>query len=144
MSIKGFTTPEIEKKRFTSAGNSKLPQASEIPDEDTFQEVRKLLKKAISLRAGISEREDELSVIKECLGAICEAFELKGFRHGLAGFQYDGYITRKSLSKEALLSSSCICPKCSTEVAISAQTIEDCYLEGKPFVSAKIIAFDFE
>ena len=133
MSIKGFTTPEIEKKRFTSAGNSKLPQASEIPDEDTFQEVRKLLKKAISLREIISEKEDELSDIKERLQAVCEAFDMKGFRQGLAGFQYDGFVTRKSLSKEALLAAG-----------VAAQTIEDCYLEGKPFVSAKIIAFDFE
>ena len=122
-----------EKKRLVSAGNSKLPQASEIPDEDTFQEVRKLLKKAISLRETISEKEDELSDIKERLQVICEAFSMKGFRQGLAGFQYDGFITRKSLSKEALLAAG-----------VAAQTIEDCYLEGKPFVSSKIIAFDFE
>ena len=122
-----------EKKRMISAGNSKLPMASEIPDEDTFQEVRVLLKKALKLRETISEKEDELSGIKDQLQAICEAFDMKGFRHGLAGFQYDGFITRKSLSKEALLAAG-----------VAAQTIEDCYLEGKPFVSAKIIAFDFE
>ena len=122
-----------EKKRLVSAGNSKLPQASEIPDNETFQEVRKLLKRAISLRETISEKEDELSDIKERLQAICEAFNMKGFRQGLAGFQYDGFVTRKSLSKEALLAAG-----------VAAQTIEDCYLEGKPFVSAKIVAFDFE
>jgi hypothetical protein len=122
-----------EKKRLVSAGNSKLPQASEIPDEYTFQEVRKLLKRAVALRASISEKEDELSGIKDQFQAICEAFNMKGFRQGLAGFQYDGFITRKSLSKEALLAAG-----------VKAQIIEDCYLEGKPFVSSKIIVFDFE
>ena len=122
-----------EKKRLVSAGNSKLPMASEIPDEETFQEVRVLLKKALKLRETISEKEDELSDIKERLQAVCEAFGMSGFKHGLAGFQYDGFVTRKSLSKEALLAAG-----------VAAQTIEDCYLEGKPFVSAKIIAFDFE
>jgi hypothetical protein len=122
-----------EKKLLRSAGNSKLPMASEIPDEDTFQEVRALLKKALKLRETISEKEDELSDIKERLQAVCEAFSMSGFKHGLAGFQYDGFVTRKSLSKEALLAAG-----------VAAQTIEDCYLEGKPFVSAKIIAFDFE
>ena len=58
---------------------------------------------------------------------------MSGFKHGLAGFQYDGFVTRKSLSKEALLAAG-----------VAAQTIEDCYLPGTPFVSAKIIAFDFE
>lgn len=122
-----------EKKLLRSAGNSKLPVASEIPDEETFQEVRKLLKRAIVLRAAISEREDELSDIKERLQAVCEAFAMPGFKLGLAGFQYDGFVTRKSLSKEALLAAG-----------VAAQTIEDCYLPGTPFVSAKIITFDFD
>jgi hypothetical protein len=122
-----------EKKLLRSAGNSKLPMASEIPDEDTFQEVRVLLKKAVKLRETISEKEDELSDIKEKLQTICEAFNMRGFRQGLVGFQYDGFVTRKSLSKEALLAAG-----------VAAQTIEDCYLPGTPFVSAKIIAFDFE
>ena len=122
-----------EKKRMISAGNSKLPMASEIPDEETFQEVRELLKQALKLKVEISEQEDKLQEVKDQLQAICEAFGMSGFKYGLAGFQYDGFVTRKSLSKEALLAAG-----------VAAQTIEDCYLEGKPFVSAKIIAFDFE
>ena len=122
-----------EKKRLVSAGNSKLPMASEIPDEETFQEVRKLLKQALKLKVEISEREDKLQEVKDQLQAVCEAFSMPGFKLGLAGFQYDGFITRKSLSKEALLAAG-----------VAAQTIEDCYLPGTPFVSAKIIAFDYE
>lgn len=122
-----------EKKRLTSAANSSLPQASSIPDEETFQRVRVLLRDAIKAKVKQSEAEDKLKEIREELVLIAEAYGMKGFRHGLAGFQYDGYIRRKTLSKEALLASG-----------VSAQIIEDAYIEGAEFVSAKIVAFDIE
>jgi hypothetical protein len=51
----------------------------------------------------------------------------------MTGFQYNGYATRKTLSKEKLLAAG-----------VSAETINAAYTEGEPFLSCKLIAFDLE
>jgi hypothetical protein len=120
--------------RLRSAGNSKLPLASVIPDTETMQNAVKLMKEGVKLKARLSELEDREKEIRETLAAICEAFDLTdGIKHGMTGFQYNGYATRKTLSKEKLLAAG-----------VSAETINAAYTEGEPFLSCKLIAFDLE
>src|SRR5258708_40301778 len=92
-----------EKQRLRSASGSSLPIASVIDDSDLFKKAVKLLKEATAVVVKKSECEEREREIKEELGAICAAYDLKGFRHGLHGFEYHGYQTRKTLSKERLL-----------------------------------------
>ena len=122
-----------EKQRLRSAAGSNLPLASVIDDPELFKKSVKLLKEATGCSVKQSEAEDRLKEIKEELGAICEAYGLKGFKHGLHGFEYHGYTTRKSLSKEKLLAAG-----------VSAEIIADAYVEGTPFMFSKVIPFDIE
>jgi hypothetical protein len=122
-----------EKKRLLSASGSNLPIASVIDDHDTFARAVELLKKAVRQAAKKSEAEEEIERIKAELGAICEAYGLKGLRHGLNGFSYSGWTTRKTLSKERLLAQG-----------VSAEQIDAAYAESEPFVYARIVPFDIE
>ena len=125
--------PEEEKKRFLSASRSSLPLCSEIPDSDTVKEVGSLLKEANDLRVKISEAQERVDEIKNQLAALCEAYGLeKGFRYGMIGYEYHGFVSRKTLDKEKLAT------------LVPADVIDSCYVEGKQFLSAKLIAFDVE
>jgi hypothetical protein len=119
-------------KRLTSASNSKLPMASELPDTDDLKRVVKLMKEANALKVKISEAEDRLDEIKQELSAVCEVYNMKGFRHGLNAFEYHGWITRKALNKEKLAT------------LVPADVIDSCYEPGPPFLSVRVIAFDME
>lgn len=123
----------MEKQRLTSASRSSLPVASVIPEQDIFERAVALLKEGIAVKVKMSELEERASEIRDELGAIAEAFDLKGFRHGMGGFEYHGYTTRKSLSKEMLLSHG-----------VSADVIAQSYKDSEPFMSAKFIVFDLE
>ena len=124
---------ENEKTRLRSASNSKLPIASVIDDPDLFREVVDLLRKSVEIKSQQSELEDADKDIRERLGAICASYDLKGLRHGRAGFEYHGYTTRKTLSRERLL-----------ELGVAADVIAEAYVEGDPFMFAKVIAFDLD
>jgi len=124
---------DTKRKILRSAANSSLPVASLIPDPDLFRRSIELLRRAQDLKVKVSVAEEELLSIRDELAAICEAFNLKGFRHGLTGFEYHGYTSRKSLSKERLLA-----------LGVSADTIAEAYVDGEPFLSAKITVFDME
>jgi hypothetical protein len=119
--------------RFTSAANSKLPLASVIDDTETMRHAVKLLKEGVANSAKQSELKERESEIREELAAICHAYELTGFKHGLCGFEYHGYQTRQTLSKERLLA-----------LGVPADTIAQAYSEGKPFLSSRLLAFDME
>lgn len=121
-----------EKKRYLSASRSSLPLASELPDTEDLKRVVKLMKEANGLRAKISESEERLDEIKTELSAVCEVYNMKGFRHGLHGFEYHGWTARKALNKEKLVT------------LVPADVIDKCYEDGKPFLSVKLIAFDLE
>ena len=119
-------------KRLRSAGNSTLPIASIIPDQDQFREAVKLVTRATKIKVQMDELKEELDGCVEQLAAICEVFNLtKGFRHGLFMFEYHGYRTRDTLSKEKLL-----------ELGVPAETIAQAYTTSKPFLSTKIDPFD--
>lgn len=120
------------KQRLTSASKSKLPVVSEIPDTDTMQHAVRLMREASGLRAKVSEAEDRLDEIRGELAAICEGYGMAGFKHGLNGFEYHGYQTRRTLSKEKLVQ------------VVAADVIDSCYEESKPFLSSKFVSFDLE
>lgn len=122
------------KPRIRSAANSSLPLVSIIPDDDTMKRAVKLMKEAVAAAARQSEAEERLKEIKDELAAICTAYDLeKGFRHGLVGYEFHGYQTRKTLSKERLLAQG-----------VSAEQIDAAYVDGTPFLYSKVIAFDVE
>jgi len=120
-----------KRPRLRSAGNSKLPLASVIPDEETFQRAIQLLRDGTANKVEQSRLIEIESDIKAELAAICEAYSLPGFRHGLNMFEYQGWKTRTTLSKEKLL-----------ELGVSAEQIAGAYVEGKPFLMTKIDPFD--
>jgi hypothetical protein len=121
---------EEPRQRFTCAAKSALPVVSEMPDTDDMQRAIRLLREANILRTVVSETEERLEDIKNELSSLCEAYEMKGFKHGLNGFEYHGWQQRKTFSKEKAVT------------LIPADVIEQCYVDGKPFVLAKFIAFD--
>ena len=114
-----------------SAANSPLPSATEL-DPDTFRQAKALLQKSAKLKAEISEREEKLSELKAELAIIAKVCSPKGFRWGMIGFEYHGYVSRKTLNKKKL----------ATHVA--AEIIDSCYEDGKEFESMKLIVFDME
>jgi hypothetical protein len=120
-------------ERIYSAAKSNLPIASVIDDPETFKRAVALLRKATANKVKKSEIEESDEQVRAELAAICEAYSLKGLKHGLAGFEYHGYATRKTLSKELLLARG-----------VSAEDIEASYKEGDPFLSAKVVVFDIE
>lgn len=120
-----------KRPRLRSAANSKLPLASVIPDEETFQRAIQLMQQGTTnkvTQSALKEQEDD---IKAELAVICEAYSLPGFRHGLNMFEYQGWKTRTTLSKEKLL-----------ELGVSAEQIAGAYVEGKPYLMTKIDPFD--
>lgn len=128
-----ISVPE-EKKRYLSASNSSLPLCSVIPDSDTVKRVGVILKEAVKLKVRISEAEEKLEEIKNEMAALCEVYPeaAKGVRFGMCGFEYHGYVTRKALNKEKLAT------------LVPADVIDQCYVDGTPFLSCKVIAFDVE
>lgn len=123
----------MEKQRLRSAAKSSLPMASTIPDPETFRRVVELLKEGVALKVKASELEEREKEIKEELAAVAEGYQTKGFRHALAGFEYHGWQTKKTLSKEKLLSNG-----------VSADVIDKSFSESDPFLSTKMFAFDLE
>jgi hypothetical protein len=121
------------RERIRRASNSKLPPASELPDADIRARVIKLLKRSTELVVSISKAEEELEQVEIELGAICEAYDLKGFRHGLNSYEYYGWKTRKTLSTTMLIANG-----------VSAETIAASYVESKPFLMQKVNPFDVE
>ena len=130
-------TTTTTKTRLRSASRSTLPKSSEIPDTETFKNVNKMLKEAVGLKIKVSEAEDRLEEIKNELAAVAMAYDLTGFRHGLAGYEYHGYTSRQTLNKQKLIEkvSAYGCP---------ASVIDEAYEDGKPYLSAKIVVFDLE
>ena len=123
----------MEKQRLTSASRSTLPMVSEIPDSDTMKRAIALMKEAAKLKIQVSEAEDRLNSIRTELAAICEAYGTEhGFRYGHVGFEYHGYITRKSFSKEKAVT------------LIPADVIDQCYTESEPFLLTKVVVFDLD
>jgi len=123
-----------EKQRFRSASRSTLPTASAaLPDKEMLQQVTALLKEGMKVKIKLSELDERRKEITEELGAIAAAYDLSGFRHGLIGFEYHGYTTRKTLSKERLLAAG-----------VSAEILEECFADSEPFMNAKLVAFDVE
>jgi hypothetical protein len=121
----------MSEDRLRRAKNSKLPIASVIEDPEIFREVVSLLKESTDNKVKISEIEERQGAISERLAAICEVYNLPGIRHGLNAFEYHGWTTRKTLSKERLLF-----------LGVSAETIDAAYVDSKPFLSTKIVPFD--
>ena len=128
---------EDKKSRLRSASRSTLPQSSAIPDQETFKQVNGLLKEAVKLKVKESECAERLDEIKNELAAVAMAYEMTGFRHGMAGYEYHGYTSRQTLNKQKLIEKvgAYGCP---------ASVIEESYEDGKPFLSAKIVVFDLE
>jgi hypothetical protein len=122
-----------DKQRLRSAKNSSLPLTSVIPDTDVFKQACRLLEEAVRVKSVMSELEERADAIREELAAVAAAYDLKGFRHGLAGFEYHGYTARKTLSKELLLAAG-----------VSADVIAGAHVEGEPFLSCKLVVFDLE
>lgn len=123
---------EKGKSRYRSASGSSLPLVSVIDDSDLMKKATKLLREGTAYKVKESEAQDRLDTIREELGAICAAYGLKGIRHGLNGFEYHGYTSRKTLDKTKLLN------------FISADDLASCYVEGDPYLSAKVVPFDLE
>jgi len=133
------TTNGMEsKQRLKSASRSALPTASAaFEDSDELKQVAKLLKEAVKLKAQKSEADDRLEEIETELTAIAMIHDLKGFRHGLAGFEDRGWQSRKSLNKQKLVARM-------AEYGAPAELIEQCYEEGKAYHDTRIVIFDLE
>jgi hypothetical protein len=131
--MEDFGVEEPKSTRIRRASNSKLPQASEIEDRDIRERVKELLKRSTVTAMKISESRELLEQLESEMGAICEAYDLKGFRHGLHCYEYYGWHTRKTLSKVKLL-----------ELGVSAEIIEAAYTESKPYIMQKVNPFDVE
>lgn len=126
-------TESTKAPRLRSASNSKIPLASKIDDPETFRESVALLQEATDLKVKTSELAEREIEIKEQLAAVCEAYSLPGIRHGLNCFEYYGYTTRQTLSKERLLA-----------LGVSAELIAAAYVESKPYLNTKINPFDLD
>lgn len=120
-------------ERLHSASHSKLPLASVIEDNDTFKRVVKLLRDGTINKVKQSELKEKEEEIKNELAAICEAYGIAGVRYGLDAFEYYGWKTRETLSKERLLA-----------LGVSAETIAAAYQTSAPYLMTKIDPFDLE
>ncbi len=121
------------KARLRSASGSTLPSVAVVSDQPTFKRSISLLKEAVEILVKKSELEDREKEIKEELSAICQAYEIKGMKYGKCGFEYHGYQTRKTLSKERLLA-----------LGVSAEIIDQATVAGDPFLYSRTVAFDLE
>jgi hypothetical protein len=121
------------KERLRSASRSTLTPASAITDSEVFKESIKLLREAAKLRAQVSQAEERLDQIKEYLSGVCGAYDLKGLKYGLAGFEYHGWTARATFSKEAAV-----------ELGIDPAVVAQCYRKGKEYLDAKFVLFDVE
>jgi hypothetical protein len=120
-------------ERLRSASNSKYPLASVIDDPDTFKQAKELLILATEIKVKISKLEEREAEAKEALAAICTAYNLDGFRWGLHCFEYHGWQTRETLSKEALIANG-----------VTAEQIAASFIKGEPFLMTKVNPFDLE
>lgn len=116
-----------------SAANSTIPEVTVIDDREIMKTAMALLRKATMVKIQMSKLEEQERQIKDELNAICTAYNLPGLRHGLNCIQYDGWQTRKTLSKEMLLANG-----------VTAEQIANSFAESKPFQMAKIVPFDIE
>jgi hypothetical protein len=119
--------------RMRVASNSTLPIASVIDDPETFRRAVALLAKGSAAVYAIRDAEKDKDEASSELATICEAYSLKGIRHGLNAFEYHGYTARQTLSRERLLA-----------LGVPAETIAKAMVEGKPFLSARLAPFDIE
>jgi len=126
------------KQRLKSASRSTLPPCSAaFDDSDELKQVAKLLKEAVKLKAAKSEADERLDEIETELTAIAMIHGLKGFRHGLAGFEDRGWQARNTLNKQKLVSAI-------AEYGAPASVIDACYEKGKEFHDTRIVIFDLE
>jgi len=120
-------------ERLRSASNSKYPLASVIDDPDTFKRAIHLLKECTINKVKQSELKEQEDELKTELAAICSAYNLPGIRHGLDCFEYFGWKTKQTLSKERLLA-----------LGVTAEQIAQAYVDSDPFLMTKITPFDLE
>lgn len=123
----------MSEERIRRATNSKYRAATDAfeGDPEMLMEAVDLLKTITQEKVQISALTDSLAENQGRLAAICEAYSLDGVRHGLNCFEYHGWQTRKTLSRERLL-----------ELGVSAEIIEAAYTESKPYLSTRIVPFD--
>jgi hypothetical protein len=126
---------EDEKQdRLLSASRSKLPKASAvIHDSYSLKHAVALLKRITTINATLSELQEEKDEKVEELALICAAHDAPGLKHGMMGFEYHGYTSRRSLSKERLLA-----------LGVEASVIDAAYVPGKEFLNTKVLHFDIE
>jgi hypothetical protein len=129
---------ESGKQRLKSASRSTLaPCSSVLEDSDELKQVAKLLKEAVKLKTAKSEADDRLEEIETELTAIAMIHNLKGFRHGLAGFEDRGWQSRNTLNKQKLVAAM-------AEYGAPANLIDACYDKGREFHDTRIVIFDLE
>jgi len=123
----------MSEERIRRAANSKFKSVTEAFEDNPEMTVRSidLLKSVTQKKIEVSRLGEEIDEATAELAAICEAYSLDGLRYGLNCFEYYGWKTRKTLSKERLL-----------ELGVPAETIEAAYAESKPFLSTKVNPFD--
>ena len=122
-------------ERILSASKSNLPAASAvIEDGDMFREAVRLLKALSANAVRMSELKERDEELRTALAAICTTYGLDhGFKYGMSGFEYHGYLTRQTLNKELLLANG-----------VDAATIAASFKTGEPFLSCKLVTFDVE
>ena len=127
-----------KKPRLRSASRSALPLTSAaIDDGDTHRQVVALLREGVALKVQESEIKERLDEIRGELGAIAAAYDLTGFRNGLAGFEYRGYTSRTTLKKERVVDLI-------SRHGIPVTELAECFEEGEPYLDVKLFAFDLE
>lgn len=124
---------EEKKKRLLSASNSALPLISVLPDRKTMNAAKKLMAESADLKVVIDGAEARRKEINEELAVYAEANGLPGFRHGMYGFQYSGWTSRQSLSREKLV-----------ENGVDPEAIAASMVDGTPYLNCKVIVFDVE
>ncbi len=116
--------------RVRHAENSSLTPTDSIADGDVQTEIENLLMSAASLKMHIDTRIKEMDRVKDRLAVLCEAHSLaNGVRNMHTGFEYHGWKTRKTLSKELLLNH------------VTAKVLDSCYKESEEYLDVKIIVF---
>ena len=134
----GASASTETKQRLKSASRSALPAASAaFEDSDELKQVAKLLKEAVKLKTVKSEADDRLEEIETELTAIAMIHDLKGFRHGLAGFEDRGWQARNTLNKQKLVAAI-------AEYGAPASVIDACYEKGASYHDTRIVIFDLE
>jgi hypothetical protein len=116
--------------RIRRSDNSSLPLAS-VLEQSQMDAAVALLKQSYKLKQQEDKIKEQLEEIKLELSGLCAGLELNGLRWGKSGFEYRGYVTRKTLSKELLL-----------ENGVEPETIAASYKESEPYLDTRFVVFD--